>query len=112
MTLTVVQPHSHLTPPVPPVVPRVKSHPVQPASVGTLVLENYGDPQVGLERVLVTVSDLTANKPVHLAQLPVVVLRVEFARPAALGLSHTDQQGVTPASVVAEDWERQSLVHP
>ena len=112
MALTVVQPDSHLAPPVSPVVPGVEPHPVQQASVGSLVLEDYGDLEVGLEVVLVTVSQLAANKPVHLTQLPVVVLRVEFACPAALVLSNTNQQGETSAAVVAEQGQCEALVHP
>ena len=112
MTHTVVQPDSHLTPPVSPVVPGVEPHPVQPARIGALVLENNSDLEAGLEVMLVAVSDLAANKPVHLAQLPVIVLRVEFPCPAAVLLSNTNQQGVTTATVVPEQGQCEALVHP
>ena len=111
MTVTVIQSDPHLTPPISPGVPAVEPHPVQPPSIRPRVLENYGDTEPGLQGVAVTVSDLTSHKPVHLAQLPVIVLRVEFAGPAAL-VSSTDHQGETAASVIPEQWQRQAPVHP
>ena len=108
VALTVVQPDPHLTPPPPPARPGVELQPVQQSCIGALVLQHQAHllPLVQLQTV--TVSNLAANKPVDLAQLPVVVLCVELAGGAAR-LSLTDMDRKPPAAVITKDCY--SLVH-